>query len=250
MDSALQCSYDRLERFDLSLQQPRSGFRFSLDPLLLCEYACRGDEERVIDLGCGSGIIALVMARKLPACQVIGLDYARDAVAAAQANVILNGCQEQVRIQQGDVIEVKRYLDPNTADLVVMNPPYRRPNSGRLSPDPSRRQSCHESTAGLEHFLAAARYLVSPKGRIAMIYPSERLAELVLTAKGERLTVVALRPVYGREGKKAKLVLITLVKGSRGVALSFQEPLVVRDREGKYSAELQLILYGTQAGDW
>lgn len=236
---------DRLDRFKLVIDQPVDGYRFSLDPLLLSAYACRGDERQVVDLGCGGGVLPLILSRMAPQCQIIGLESDLDAAALAGHNVALNGLLDQIRIVRGDVCDVQALLPGGLADLVVSNPPYRPMGQGRLSPNPARRNACHESTAGIDAFCAAARYLIRPDGRIAMIYPGERLADLMNAAQKNRLTVRELRPVYGRSDLPGKLVLVTLLKGGAARTMTLLPPLLVRDQSGEYTAEAREILYGS-----
>lgn len=236
---------DRLERFGLVIDQPVDGYRFSLDPILLSAYACRGDERQVVDLGCGGGILPLILSKLAPQCQIIGLESDADAAGLAVHNVSLNQLKDQIRIIEGDVCAVRSLLPGGLADLVVSNPPYRPMGQGRLSPNPARRTACHESTAGIDAFCAAAHYLIRPGGRIAMIYSAERLTDLLSAAAGQRLIVREMRPVYDRSDRLGKLVMVTLAKGGAARTMTLLPPLLIRDHQGEYTAEVQQILYGT-----
>ncbi len=94
---------DCLHGFDLQLLQARSGYRFSLDPLLLCAFAEIGKDARVIDLGTGSGIVPQLLARLNKGRELVGVDLQVDLVERAQRSVALNGLAERVRIEPGDV---------------------------------------------------------------------------------------------------------------------------------------------------
>ena len=128
-------------------------------------------------------------------------------------------------------------------DVVISNPPFRSPHSGKTSPHAGRDAARHETTAGLADFLAAAKYLVKPSGRICFIYPPSRLAEFIRCADELKLAVLRLRMVHGTAQAVAKMFLVELAKGSRG-DVKVEPPLIVYDDSGEYTAEAAAILGG------
>jgi len=227
---------DQLTGYDLKLVQPRHGYRFSLDPLLLADFAGVRDGERAIDLGTGCGVMALVLARRAPSALVTGIEFQEEMAEIAGRNVELNGLADRVEIVAADVVELKRLYAVDSFDLVVSNPPYRRPGTGKVSPRAGRDGARHETTATLADFLAAAKYLVKPSGRICFIYHPCRLAELMAHAAALKLAPLRLRMVHGNSGADARMFLIELVKGRTG-ELKVEPPLFVRDENGDYTEE-------------
>ena len=235
---------DELKRFDLTLLQPKQGYRFSLDPLLLCDFSNARAEQTIADLGTGCGVIALVLARMAAAAHITAFEQDRDAAALAQENARLNGLAERVTVLHEDVLQVRRHLPVSSCDLVVSNPPYRKQGRGRLNPHPGRLAARHETTAGLSDFLAAAKYLVKPSGRIVMIYHPDRLSELMLEAVQQKLAVLRLRMVHGLPDAPAKLFLVELVKGRKNSDLLVMPPLLVRTDPASYTEEARQMLTG------
>ena len=234
---------DELRGFDLNLIQPIRGYRFSLDPLLLSDFAGGGEEGRVIDLGTGSGIIPLVMARKCGSATILGVEIQEEMAELAGRNVILNGLSERIDIICADILTLRRRFPVSSFDLVVANPPYRKQGSGRISPKSGRDRARHESSATLADFLAVAKYLVSPGGTIAFIYHPVRLAEFCTAAGELKLSLLRLRMVHGNRGAPARMVLLEMAKGRNG-DLEVLPPLFVYGEEGEYSAEMERILSG------
>lgn len=232
---------DELHVHGLRLIQPRHGYRFSLDPLLLCAFAAAGGAGRVIDLGTGCGIIPLVLARQVGAATFVGVELQEAMAELAERNVTLNGLTGRVAIVRDDVLGLRRRYSVSSFDLVVSNPPYRRQGSGRISPKAGRDQARHESTATLADFLAVAKYLVAPVGRICFIYHPGRLPELFAEADRLKLAPLRLRLVHGMQGVEARMALVELVKGRKG-ELRVLPPLIVRESESGYSAEVAAIL--------
>ncbi len=216
---------DELRDYDLRIIQPRHGYRFSVDPLLLCDFAgtCRGE---VIDLGTGCGVMALIMARKAPDSRITGVEFREESARLAGRNGALNGLLPQVTIIHADILQLKERFPVSSFELVLANPPFRRAGSGKISPCAGRDTARHESTATLEDFLSAAKYLVKPAGRICFIYHVSRLSELVARAYQLNLGLLRLRFVHGGGEDPARMVLLELVKGRNG-ELTVLPPLVV-----------------------
>ena len=230
------CSTDTLRPFKLTIRQPRDGYRFSLDPLLLCDFVTVRPGDRVVDLGTGCGVMPLVLARREEAAQFVGVEFQPEMAALARENVAANDFADRITIETTDILQHKKLSPDSAFDLVISNPPYRSPGSGKISPRAGRDLARHESTAGLEGFLAAAKYLVKPSGRICMIYHPERLAEFMTTAAAMKLAPTRLRMVHGTLGVPARMFLVELVKGRKGT-LQILPPLVVYNEDGSYTAD-------------
>ena len=217
---------DELKEFDLRVVQQRHGYRFSVDPLLLCAFAAPEDGAEIADLGTGCGVIPLVLARSAPRARIVGLERQETLAELARRNVELNGLSDRVTVVAEDVRDVRGRFPVSSFDVVVANPPYRRRGTGRVSPKPGRDDARHESTAGLVEFLEAAKYLVRPSGRICFIYHPLRLPELFAEAARLKLAALRLRMVHGSETAEARMFLVELAKGRRG-ELQVLPPLFV-----------------------
>lgn len=232
---------DDLRLGGLKIIQRRDGYRFSLDPVLLCAFARVGQGETVCDLGTGSGVIPLLLAKRTAAARIVGLELQQEMADRARRSVQLNGLQEKVDILEGDLRQVRQLLAAASAQVVVANPPFRRPDSGRLSPRSERARARHEIAGGLADFVDAAAYLLGTGGRCYMVYLAERLAELLALLRGSGLEPKRLRCIHSRAGEAARLVLVESRRGG-GVGLTVEPPLYVYDGQ-HYSAEV-LACYG------
>lgn len=236
---------DELKRFGLTLLQPRDGYRFTLDPLLLCDFAGAQDEQQIVDLGTGCGVMALVLARMASHAQVTAFEQDSETAKLAQQNVALNGVSDRITVLHDDVLHVRCHLPVSSCDLVVSNPPYRKQGRGRLNPHPGKLAARHETSAGLADFLAAAKYLVKPvTGRICLVYHADRLPDLMVEAVTQKLAVVRLRMVHGLPDALAKVFLVELVKGRKNADLQILPPLIVRSDTERYTDEVNRILIG------
>lgn len=218
---------DILHAFDLKIGQPKSGYRFSLDPLLLCDFAPKGSET-LLDLGSGCGIIPLVMARRSAAKSIVAVEFQPRMAALAARNVAGNGLTERVAVLEADIHDLAAHCSANSFDLVMGNPPYRRAGTGKTSPRSGRDLARHESSATLTDFLTVAKHMVKPGGSICFIYHPERLAELLGAALALKLAPARLQLVHGELSLPARMFMIELFKGRR-VVLEVLPPLLVKD---------------------
>lgn len=238
-----QETLDELTGYRLRIIQPRHGYRFSVDPLLLADFAGVRKGERVVDLGTGCGIMPLLLARREPSALITGVEFQDQMADIAQRNAALNDLRGSIEIVAADVNSLKTRFPVSSFDLVLSNPPYRRPGTGKVSPRAGRDGARHETTATLADFLAAAKYLAKESGRICFIYHTCRLAELMAQAAAQKLAVLRLRMVHGNATAPARMFLVELMKGRAG-ELQVEPPLMVRGEDGGYSDEKLRIYRG------
>jgi tRNA1Val (adenine37-N6)-methyltransferase len=236
-----QTSLDSLRKHGINIRQPAQGYRFSLDALLLAEFTRLPDRAVVADLGTGCGVIPLVLARRNPAARFVACEKNPVMAAMADENAQANGLGGRIEIVADDILNIRTRFPVSSFDVVVSNPPFRSPGSGKTSPHAGRDAARHETTAGLADFLAAAKYLVKSSGRIFFIYPPSRLAEFIRCAGELKLALLRLRMVHGSGQAIAKMFLVELAKGRRG-DVTVEPPLIVYVRPGEYTDEVARIL--------
>jgi tRNA1Val (adenine37-N6)-methyltransferase len=197
----------------LKLIQSKTGYRFSIDAILLSQFVTIKRGDRIIDLGTGCGIIPLVLLLTRPVGQTFGLEIQRDLADQASRNIVLNGYENRMGLILGDIKHPP--FAPSSADVVTCNPPYRPKNSGRINPDLQKAIARHEMLASLDDILNAASRTLRAKGRLAMIYPAARLVEVLVRMRGFNLEPKKIRVVYPGMESEAKLALIEASLGGR-----------------------------------
>ncbi len=230
---------------NIQLLQGEGGYRYSLDPILLSRFVQIKKVARVVDLGAGCGILPLLLARLSDAEELIGIEIQSGLAERAMRNVQLNDLQDRVRILSGDIRNIRNLLPVSHADLVVSNPPYRPPGSGRIAPDGERAAARHELSGGLVDFVAAARWLLKTGGNFAVIYLAERLPELMAEMVAAGIEPKRLRVIHSRQDTPAKIVLVEGCKGGRP-GLEVEKPLYIyeNNRTGRDYTEEVLQMYG------
>ena len=237
---------DALFQGRLNLYQSRAGYRFSLDALLLAHFVgVRRGEQRVVDLGTGNGVIPLVLADLHPSITVTGIELQSQMAERARRNVELNGLQMRIQIRRGDVRRPEQMARGGSFDVAVCNPPYRPPQSGRLSANAERQIARHEMKGGLSDFLRAGEYLLRAKGCMALVYPAVRCADLLTAMRQARLEPKRLRMVHSFAGAPASLLLVEGIKGGRSGA-EVLAPLTVYRRGKEYDQEVAAMIAGAR----
>src|SRR5574337_1010435 len=173
-----------------------TGFRHSMDALLLAQWAAPRSTNQVLDLGCGNGAITFLLAHRYPDLRIVGLEVQPALADRARRGAQCNDLQNRIKIMEGDLRQIKGLLPAASFNMVLCNPPYRGLASGRLSPDPEIRQAKHELTATLQEAIAAIRYALAPKGRACLVYHVSRLADLLSGLRAVRLEPKMLRLVH------------------------------------------------------
>jgi len=200
--------------------QRRKGYRYSADALLLADFVTCDHRKVVCDLGTGSGVIPLILAKRKAALKIVGIEIQPELAALTRRNVELNGLEKAVEIMELDLRKVDERFPCRGFDYVLSNPPYRDPKSGKITPNAEKAVARHEITCTMGDVLDAMKYLLKPSGRGAgaCIYPAERFPELVENAKMRRLEPKRIQLVHPSREESAELVMVEFVKeGNPGV---------------------------------
>ena len=216
------------------LIQKKKGYRLSMDPLLLTNFVTLKRHDTLLDIGTGCGIIPVYLSKKGVKNRIVGIEIQEELYELALRNKELNGCAN-VEFVKGDVRTAGK--DLGAFHVIVSNPPYVKERTGRKSPGRSRFLARYESALDLPLLLAAASSLLAARGRLYVIYPARRLAELLYTAKSLSLEPKRLRPVYSRQGEQAVLSLVECMKNG-GTSLKV-EPALYIFAENDYTEEVK-----------
>jgi len=240
-------SWDDLILGGLKIIQPRSGYRFSIDAVLLAHFPDLYDGMQVFDLGTGSGVIALLLAYRHKGIHITGLDIQEQMVDRARRSVQYNKLEKRITIIKADINQVTGYWPPAQADLVVCNPPFWKKGQGKVSLDPEQAVARHELKVTLPAILQAGAHLLKTGGRLAMVLPARRLTELFSELAPVGLKPVRLRMIHPTIDREAGHFLIEAGKGTRG-EMTIMPPLIIYERAGVYTQEIQ-HLYERSPGE-
>lgn len=223
--------------------QSKKGYRFSMDSVLLADFARARPGENILDLGCGSGVVSLLVAARQPECRITGIEIQKELADRARRSVILNGLQGRISIINGDVRRLE-VITAGSYDMVVCNPPFQKAGEGKTSFNEEKLIARHEIMACFNDFVRAAYRALKRGGRMVVVHKTRRLVEIITTCQEGGLTPKRMRMVHSRKDLEADLFLLEAQKGAKE-GVKVLPGLIVYEDTGKYSQEILEIYKGS-----
>lgn len=222
----------------LCIKQNKSGYRFSVDSVLLASHVKAAPGDKVLDIGTGCGIISLILAYRNPEIKIYGIEVQKSLADVAAVNVKNNGMEEQIEIIYTDIKNLKKDMLSGSPDIIVCNPPYRKTKSGRVNPDNQRAMARHEIMISLPEIFESASRLMDISGKFIMIYPSERIADIIAHMRFSGIEPKYLRFIYSKKNSESKLVIVEGIKGG-GAGAKVASPLIIHKDDASYTDEVE-----------
>lgn len=222
---------------DWGLYQRKDGLRFTMDAVLLADFAQPKNPSQILDIGTGTGIIPFLLAAYHPSCQILGIDIQSQLVDVAHESRKRNGISlSQVDFQCHDARK-KNKAFANAYDYVTCNPPFFPANHGAQNPDSELSLARHDLTLSIEELCAFAAYSLKQRGKFALIHRAEHLPKIMATAQSHKLAPARLRLIHPNAKKGAKLFLLECIYEGRQ-RLIVEPALMVYQADGSYHPDL------------
>ncbi len=222
----------------LKIIQKKKGYRFSIDALLLAHFIAPGLKGPILDLGTGCGILPLLLIFQQKAEKVIGVEIQPSLADLARRNAALNHLSSRIEIWEKDLRALNREILEGTFDMVLSNPPYRQIGSGRINPWPEKALARHEIQTTLKDILQTAHQLLKEKGRLNIIYPASRAADLIQEMRKFHLEPKRLQFIHPHQKDEARLMLVETIKEGRA-QIKVLPPFILYDSANQYTPEAQ-----------
>ena len=195
-----------------------------------------------MDLGTGTGAIALLCAAHHPDAQIHAVEIQEDMAEMAQRSVSLNGLNDRVYVHAMDMRNAAAVLGYGAFECTVCNPPYSKEGTAIQSIRENQRLSRHEGDITIEEICLSAAKLLKTGGRFSVVFPAQRMFEMMTAMQSARLSPKRVRTVHGTIDHAPRLVLIDSVKMG-GAQLHWLPPLILKNRDGTPTDEW-LRIYG------
>lgn len=228
----------------LKIIQNKKWFCFGMDAVLLTNYCDIKNKSTIVDLGTGTGIIPILLSGKKNYSKAYAIEIQEEVAEMAKRSVMLNDLQDKIEVLNIDLKDVLNYLQPNSFDVVISNPPYKLTNSGIVNPSDKKAISRHEIMCSLEDVISKAASLLKQYGRFYMVHRPDRLADIMCLLRKYRLEPKQIRFVHPRAAEKPNMILIRASKNGNP-ELKFDPPLYIYDENGKYTKDVYDI-YGME----
>jgi len=229
----------------LRLRQPRSGHRSGHDAMLLAAATAARPDGRVVEFGAGVGAAGLALAKRISGIALTLIEIDPQLAALARDNATFNNIAADVVVL--DVTSTAEAfaaqgLVPDSADVVLMNPPFNDAARHRVSPDQARASAHVADAETLERWIHAGRRLLKSGGALTLIWRADGLSE-VLAALGRGFGSLAILPVHGDTTKPAIRVLIRAIKGGKAPT-RILTGLLLNDEPGLPNKQVAEVLSG------
>lgn len=228
--------------YKYSFYQPVDGYRYSIDALLLAGFLKEAKErKKLLDIGTGSGIIPILISKRFPDWEFSAVEIQKDLYDLANENFRLH--KLEVNMIAGDYRDLQ---GQDTYDLIVSNPPYfnhgHQPNNQQIA------IARHELFGDMASLIKKTKKLLMAGGYFYVIYPADRMAELLTKLSNDKLAPYAIKPIYPKPGMEATLVIVVARKNHKG-RLKVLSPLYIGDEMGEDTKEIQ-NLYEKGVLEW
>lgn len=217
-------------------------FKLGTDSVLLADFAGADRARTILDLGCGGGVLLVLLALRAPRARLEGIEISPEAAALCEKNLSLNGLTDRCRVTAGDLREHRKLYAAGSWDLVVSNPPYFPVGSGYMAPDERRAAARSEGSCTLADLCAAARYLTRWGGLFALVHRPERMSQVLRAMSEAGLEPKRLRMIQYKTDSAPNLFL---AEGRRGgkPGLEVLPPLILAEADGSDSGEIRRIYH-------
>jgi len=218
-------------------------FRLGTDSVLLAYFANNArikKKKRAADLGCGSGIISIILAWDEPDLIIDGIEIQPNAARLAIENAKMCRLDGRINIIEGDLRSYLDFFQAGAYDITVSNPPYYTRGSGKRSASDDIAVARGEDHCTLSDVCQAAGYLTRWGGSFMLVHKPQRLTEIFRCLSDAGLEPKRLRFVQHKNTSPPSLALIESRRGGNP-SLTVEAPLILVDDNGSDSEEVKAI---------
>ncbi len=212
-----------------SIEHDRCAHKVGTDGVLLGAWVESENPKTILDVGTGSGLIALMLAQRFPSAQITGIELDQPSAEQAQENAANSPFANRIEIIQSDFLS---HAFTKKFDLIVSNPPFFKGNTS--SGNSERDRARHEEYLPQEKFLERVASLLSQKGTLAVVLPKAEAQEFIALAETHSIFPSRITKVFGRPGAEDKRWLVEMGFENGIVG---ETSFILRDEHGKYTLE-------------
>lgn len=237
-------SQDIISNSGIIINQDKKLYSFNLDTILLYNFAKPVKKGKVVDLCAGNGAIGLSLAAKTKA-QIYLVEIQKELADLAQQSIVDNHLTEQIHLINDDLKNVQQYLNHDTIDTIVCNPPYfKLDEQTSIKENQVLAIARHELKTNLTNILSTIKMLLKENSHAFIVYRPERLSELLSMMTSQRLQPKRMRFVRSTATKDANLVLLDVTKTVKTASLKVEPDLVIYDQNHQLTKEASKIING------
>ena len=219
----------------------RNDFQnFTLDSVLIGDFVkINRKSKKILDIGTGCGIIALILANRSKA-EIVGVELQEIMADIAKENVQNNELENRVKIMQGDIKNYREIFKRDEFDVVVTNPPYFefKGDINQINDLEQLAMARHNIDLSIEKIVEASAFVLKNGGSFNMVFLVERLVEVFEIMRKYRLEPKRLTNIFTKQDGESKICLIEGIKDAEK-GLKIENPIFVYDEKGKRSEYIE-----------
>ncbi|MEG0679034.1 MAG: tRNA1(Val) (adenine(37)-N6)-methyltransferase [Carnobacterium sp.] len=237
---------DQLIRHELKIIQSPSVFSFSLDAVLLGDFAQvpKHNKAKIVDLCAGNGVVGLLLSQKTKS-SIMCIELQPRLADMAERSIKMNHLENQLSVVEGNIKEALKIIKKDSVDIITCNPPYFA-NEGLSIKNPNSHLAIarHELHMNLDELMEVTSGLLKMNGKAYFVHRPDRLLEILDAMKRHRLAPKKIRFVYPKDNKEANTLLIEGIKDGKDNGFRILPPLIVYNQDNQYLFEVKEMLYG------
>lgn len=227
-------SFFRFKQF--TINQERCAMKVGTDGCLLGAWADLTQSHKILDVGCGSGLIAIMAAQRCADARITGIELDEDAASQARENAAASPWGERIEIIHQDFL---KYTPDEKFDTILSNPPFF--TKSLKCPDDKRAKARHDDSLASSDLLSHAYSLLIDGGRLSVVIPAEQSETWRTQAADTGLQLTKIAYIYTRPTAVPKRVLMEFTK-NRECATVCETKFILEEEPGKYSEEAVRLL--------
>ena len=220
---------------EFHIDHSQCAMKVGTDGIMLGAWANVENFKSALDIGTGSGLIALMLKQRNPQMAVTAIEIDGDAFSQAKKNVQQSKWQD-IALWQGDVLS---FEPGNQFDLIVSNPPYF--NDALQSDNKQRMLARHTDSLSFSSLSKKVAHLLSVHGVFSVVIPCSELSLFRKSADQAKLKMVKMTYVKTTQRKVAKRVLLSFMHADVETDKSVESEIVIHDETGNYSTEYRTL---------
>jgi tRNA1(Val) A37 N6-methylase TrmN6 len=232
----MELTNDYILNGQLSMLQPKNGYRIALDPIILSNFVQLEAGQSLLDVGCGVGAISLIIKLKNPAARVTAIDIDTNLCDLCLCNAKKNFLEIDV---VNSALENFSLPEQCLFDYVVTNPPFFDERSHRIS---TVKRRANFETMVLSEWIALCLKKLKNRGTFCIIHRPARLGE-ILACLEQKTGNIEIIPIFPKTGQDAIRIVVRSQKGSGGT-MRIANGLVLHRQNGQFRKETENVLGG------
>ena len=224
----------------LKLVQNKKLFCFGIDAILLFDFCKIKQSQKICELCSGNGIISVLLSSKLQNGHIDAVEIQTEAFELAKKSVKLNKIEGKVSLYNEDLKNATQFLQKNTYDAIVCNPPYQKNCPTNVNKTPQISIARQEICCTIGDIAKVSSNLLKNNGTLYLIHKTERLADVFFALKSHNLEPKRLTFIKPYIHKSPTMFLVESVKNAKSF-LQITNDIIVYSSPNQYSEQINKI---------